>query len=206
MEKTDLDAAYRRIHANTKTASTCIATVDKLDFICLRSPFGTTPEPTEYMTVSEAEIDLGNDLIQDESWDTHDLNSSHQYLLPQEDKHQSASHLATSDPLAVDITSTEASMDGFIDNITTITVDNKQWIDRAKSAAILVIHTLFRPLQPSEPLKRDDPLLLRKLVEKGKLAKHKTCLGWDINTHSMRILIYEEKLTSWTTDIKEALA
>ena len=53
------------------------------------------------------------------------------------------------DPLAVDITATEASMDGFIDDIITITVDDKHWIDFEKSAALLVIHTLFRPLQPS---------------------------------------------------------
>ena len=68
------------------------------------------------------------------------------------------------DPLAVDIIATDASMDGFIDNIITITVDGKHWIDNAKSAAILVIHTLFRPLHPSEHLKKDDPLALIKLV------------------------------------------
>ena len=61
--KTDLDAAYRRIHTNATTASTCIAIVDELGFLCLRLPFDTTPAPAEYMTVSEAAIDLGNDLL-----------------------------------------------------------------------------------------------------------------------------------------------
>ena len=63
--KSDLDAAYRRIHANTKTASTCIEIFDELDFICLRLPFGTTPAPAEYTTISEAAIDLGNNRLQD---------------------------------------------------------------------------------------------------------------------------------------------
>ena len=63
-------------------------------------------------------------------------------------------------------------MGGFIDNIITITVDDKHWIYSAKSAALLVIHTLFRPLQPSEPLKRDDALSLRKLVGEGQLYKY----------------------------------
>ena len=58
------------------------------------------------------------------------------------------------DPLAVDIIATEASMDEFIDNIITITVDGKHWIDNAKNAAILVVHSLFRPLHPSEHLKK----------------------------------------------------
>ena len=85
-------------------------------------------------------------------------------MIPTEEKKQSASHLEKADPLAVDITATKASMDGFIDDIITIPVDDDHWIDRAKSAALLVIDKLFRPLQPSKPLKRDDPLSLRKLV------------------------------------------
>ena len=204
--KTDLDLAYCRIHANATTASTYIAIVNKLSSLCLRLPFGTTPAPAEYTTVSEAAIDLGNNLLRDESWDTDDLNSPHQSLLPQEEKQQSASHLATADPLAVDITATEASMDGFINYIITITVDDKHWIDRKKSAALLVIHALFQPLRPSEPLKQDDPLSLRKLMGEGQLSEHKTCLGWDINTHSLRLSLLEEKQTSWTNDIKDALA
>ena len=61
--KTDLDAAYRRIHANATTTSTCIAIVNELALLCLRLSFGITPAPAEYTTVSEAAIDLGNDLL-----------------------------------------------------------------------------------------------------------------------------------------------
>ena len=144
--KTDLDKVCLWIHANAKTASTCIAIVDELAFLCLRLPFGATPAPAEYTTVSEAAIDLGNNLLQDQSWDTDDLNSPHQFLLPPEEKQQSASHLEKADPLAVEIIATDASMDGFIDDIITITVNDEHWIDRAKSAALLAIHTLFQPL------------------------------------------------------------
>ena len=82
--KTDLDVAYHQIHANTTTASTCIAIVDELSFLYLRLPSDTTPAPAEYTTVGEAAIDLGKDLLRDESWDTDDLNSPHRSLLPQE--------------------------------------------------------------------------------------------------------------------------
>ena len=84
-------------------------------------------------------------------------------------------------------------MDGFIDDIVTITVDDEFWIDRAKSADLLVIHTLFRPIKPSEPLKRDDPLSLRKLAGEGQLSEQNTCLGWDINTKSLRLSLPGEK-------------
>ena len=68
--KTPLDTAYHRIHANTTTASTCITIVDELLFLCLVLPFGTTPAPSEYTTVSEVAIDIGKNLLRDESWDT----------------------------------------------------------------------------------------------------------------------------------------
>ena len=61
-----LDAAYRRIYANATTASTCILIVDEPDFLCLRLTFGNTTTPSEYMTVSEAAIDLGKDTLWDE--------------------------------------------------------------------------------------------------------------------------------------------
>ena len=93
--KIDLDASYLWIHANATTASTCIAIVDELSFLCLRLTFVTTPAPEEYTNVSEAATYLGNNLLKYESLDTYDLNSPHQSLLPQEEKQQSSSHLET---------------------------------------------------------------------------------------------------------------
>ena len=132
-----------------QTQPVCIAIIEEIAFTCLRSPFGTTPAQAEYTTVSEAEIYLGNNLLRDESWDMDVLNSTHQSLLPQEEKQKSKSHLATADPLEVYIKATEASIDDFSDEIITITADDKHWTDRTKRAALLVIQTLFRPLQTS---------------------------------------------------------
>ena len=100
--------------------STCIAIVEKLAFLYLGLPFGTTPAPAEYTTVSEAVIDLGNDLLRDEYWYTDDLNSPDQSLLTQGYKQQSTINISTADSLALDIISTESSTDGFIDDIITI--------------------------------------------------------------------------------------
>ena len=136
-------------------------------------------------------IDLGKDLLQDQYWDTDDLKLPHKSLLSLEEKQQSASHLEKAVPLSGEIIATEASMDGFIYDIITIIVDYYHWIDHAKSAALLVIHTLFRPLQPSEPLKRYDTLSLRKLAGEGQLAEQNTCLGWDINNQSLRVYLPE---------------
>ena len=109
----------------------------------------TTPAPSEYTTVSEAAREIRNYLLRGEYWDTDDLNSPHRSLIPQEDKQYSTRNLETADPLPVDITSTESSIYGLTDDIIVRTVYDGHWIDRAKSAALLVIHTLFQPLHPS---------------------------------------------------------
>ena len=81
-----MDAAFRRIHANSTTALVCISIVEEIAFLFLRLPFFTTPAPTYYMFVRGVSIYIGKDLLRDESWDTDDINSSHQSLLPQEKK------------------------------------------------------------------------------------------------------------------------
>ena len=63
--ETDLNVAYHRIHENTTTVSTIIVILDTLAFLCLSLNFETTPAPAEYTTVSEVEIYLDNDLLQD---------------------------------------------------------------------------------------------------------------------------------------------
>ena len=55
--------------------------------------------------------------------------------------------------MKVKIEAKEASMDGFVDDIITINIDNPYWVERAKNLALLVIHTMFRPLHSDEPLK-----------------------------------------------------
>ena len=65
--KTDLDSAYRQINANAITTSTCIAIVDNIAFLYLCLTFGIAPAPEEYKITVKAAIDLGNNLLRDES-------------------------------------------------------------------------------------------------------------------------------------------
>ena len=55
--------------------------------------------------------------------------------------------------LVVNIEANEASMDGFINDIITITIYYPCWVERAKNKASLVVHNILRPLDPYEPLK-----------------------------------------------------
>ena len=97
-------------------------------------------------------------------------------------------------------------MDGCIHEIITITIDNPRWVERAKNAALLIIHTIFIPRQSDEPLKRYDPFSLRKISGEGQLALRKTCLGWDIQTCSLRVFLKQEEKIAWLHDIREYLS
>ena len=80
-------------------------------------------------------------------------------------------------------------MDGFIDDIITINIDDPCWVEHVKNVALLVIHTIFRLLHPHEPLKLDDPLSLHKIREEYQLYGRKTCLCWNIHTRSLRVFM-----------------
>ena len=136
----------------------------KLTFPCFYLPFGTTPTPEEYTTISESVIDFSNDIPTYASWDTRNLQSPFRHLLPGEKYLPPSDLLVHADQLAVDIKSKVASMYGFINSIVAVTIDEPGWVECAKNSSLLVIHTIFRSLQPSEPLKRNDHLSLRNLA------------------------------------------
>ena len=75
----------------------------------------------------------------------------------------------------------------------------------AKISAVLNIHTIFRTLQSLEPLERDFSLSLHKLSVEGRISENKTCLGWDIQTRSLRLFLPKEKETDYVQDIREYL-
>ena len=108
--------------------------------------------------------------------------------------------------MEVNIEAKEASMDGLINEIITITIDNPLWADHTKKSALLVIHTIFRPLQPYEALIQDYSLSLIKIAGEGQLDERKTFLGWDIQTHSLQVFLPTEKEKALVRDIRAYIA
>ena len=54
--------------------------------------------------------------------------------------------------------------------------------------------------------KTRQPTLPRKILGEVKLDERKTCLGWDIKPHSLRLFLPKENHTSWVNDIKDVSA
>ena len=96
------NSAYRRIHANAKIASTGIVIVVILSFLCLSFHFVAHPTPSEYTTISEASIYIGDYVLNDTSWDATDLQSPHRKLLPREDDLPTSESLVQAETLSVD--------------------------------------------------------------------------------------------------------
>ena len=105
--------------------------------------------PAEYNTVRKVAIDLVNDLLGDKYCDAIQLQSPHRQLIKEEEYQPLQDPLVQVYQLEVDTKAKEDSMDGFIDDIITITIDYSNLVERTKNSALLVIHIIFRPLQYS---------------------------------------------------------
>ena len=83
--------------------------------------------------------------------------------------------------------------------------DTKGTKERLAAVAPLTIHTLCRPLDPDEPVPRENPLALNKLLAEGGLSEVKIILGWEINTRTLTIALPLHKHTTWDSEIKNIL-
>ena len=75
--KSDLDAAYRRVHTAPHISIKQISVVDSLAYVECRLPFGSAPAPALYSTLSECIFALANDLVSDVHWDSSTAHSPH---------------------------------------------------------------------------------------------------------------------------------
>ncbi len=70
---------------------------------------------------------------------------------------------------------------------------------------LLALHTLCRPLDPNEPIFREDCLSLEKLTEEGVMSEKLVILGWEINTRSLTRELPKKKYNHWHHDIAQCM-
>ena len=97
-------------------------------------------------------------------------------------------------------------MNDFFQDIITVKIDNKTCIERDNNSSLLVIHTIFIPMQALDHLKQDNTLSLRKFTGEVCLEEPKTCLVWYYQTLIIRVLLPTEKYKSWIKDAKDVLS
>ena len=205
INKTDLDAAFPRLHVLLEHAVMCITVVGTMGYILGRCPFGTNEGPGKFCVTSEIVIDLSQEIADDPTWNPSDLKSPHYERFPAvEENFNNTETFAKAMPLLHQIAEKQIYIDGFIDDIMTIAVGNeKERLQRAQGAVPLVLHAIFRPIQHDEPTVQDDILSLRKLLGEGALSEIKIVLGWLIDTRRFVIKLPEDKARAWTIELDD---
>ena len=171
--------------------------------IPLRATFGGAPNPYEWSIISESVTDLANMLMNDPSWDPTSLHSPIQHKMPPDA------------PLSDDIPFTDAlptivsppvdccaKTDIYIDDKTTISLDDPIILPRARAAVLLTIHIVARPLQMEEPIPRSHMVALQKLMAEGAMEEMKVVFGWLLDTRRLVIYLTDHKFVAWTKKIK----
>ena len=201
INKTDMDVAYRRLHANTKSATTCISVLNDIAYLLVRLPFGSSPAPPKFSAVSDAAADIAQDLAMDPKWNPTTLHSDfHLDSNTKPESHKTRAHNA--DTLAVELPDRNIITDNFIDDLFQACLDDLDNGERIKHAVPLVLHTFFRPSSNRDAGPRDPIINMTKHAAEGKLEEVKVILGWKIDTHLFRVFLTKEKAADWLMDIK----
>jgi len=207
ISKFDFDAAYRRCHMSSETAQESLTIHDGYLLMALRLTFGGSPCPNLWGCLCEATTDLCNALILNKHWDhtiLHDPLTSSLNIpqsLPDSIPFAKSKHLSVLIP-----SNNIGKSDVFIDDIIAISLDKEDNINRVFSAAILAIHTVTRPLDPSDEILRKEIISMKKFQAEGSPSEVKTVLGWSINTRLLRIYLPPEKYTDWNNDMNSYLS
>ena len=207
INKTDLDSAYRRLHVMIKFALICVTIIDRIAYLLARLPFGSTPAADEFCTCSETIADIAQWLTEDPTWIPSQLKSPLSHLIPDpEPISPPAKPIDPPLPLAIPLDPKPIQVDVYIDDIITTAVHTPDFIERAKQAVPLAIHTIFRPVSPLEPIQRDWAISVRKLLGDGRLEHSKSVLGWIINTKTFKIHLEQTKHSAWQKDIEDVIS
>ena len=168
-------------------------------------PFGIRKGPEEHDQFGETIADVANNLHRDKSWDPHTVHSPHKDFildLPVKLYPESTPH-GVAQPLAVDMDPSDIDTDVYVDDL--ITISYIDYVLHALMAVPLAIYLLFRPVDPIDPVPRDDPLCKRKCQAEGMAEERKTILGWIVDTRLFRIFLTKHKFIRWTKDLDTIL-
>lgn len=130
ISKYDLDAAYRCLHVFAKHAVKAAIIINHIAYIQTRLPFGTTAGPSVYSSVSEAIMDLVNDVLQEPDWSPREIQFPHSTKLLEPDTSKKDQAFATAKPLAVKPPLLLAFCDGYIDDLVTTAVHLSNHVQR----------------------------------------------------------------------------
>ena len=146
--------------------------------------------------------DLAQDILHAPAWDPLTILSPHASKIPDPVLLPDSIPFGSALELDVDITpNSYGCVDDFVDDRVVVIPDIGDNRLRGAGALPLAIHLMCRPLAADEPVKRDDPLSLSKLLEEGTLAEQFVFLGWKVNLRLLILSLPQDKFLAWSQDI-----
>ena len=123
MVKKELYEAYRRVKIRSRILSTCIEIVGYIALVYLQIIFGIILELGEYTSIGRSSIDLGNEILKDDTWDPNTMHSPQQNIICESEFLPNFIPLAPEDDLEVDLESTKSLTGRFINDLIKITLE-----------------------------------------------------------------------------------
>jgi len=204
--KSDFKAAYRRVSLQGDIAAKCSIMFENWAVPSFRLTFGGSPCPNHFCLFSELCADIANDLLHSPNWNPLTLSSPHAIKIVPPLLQDLSLDFTPARPLDICLEADDnGKVDIFIDDGMVIVPDLHNNRNRAVQSLLLAIHTLCRPLDPNEPIKRDDCLSLGKLEAEGQLTEKFEILGWLIDTRALTIALPTKKSVRWDADLRAIL-
>ena len=206
ISKIDLDAAFRRLHVCTDHALLGMTVIERIAYFLGRMSFGTSEGPGKHDIPSNMCVELSQRIVDDLTWDPKDLHSPRAVDIPADKRLPAEIPFGKAHELIVKFTDEkDCYIDGFIDDLISIILDELDLPERGRNAVALALHTFFRPTNADDPVPRDDILSLRKLLAEGGLEETKMVLGWFIDTRRFIIKLARDKADRWILDIDDII-
>ena len=206
ISKYDYSDAYRRIAHSARAATQTVAVNGDTAFVSLRLTFGGSPNPPTWCMFSELVTDLANEIAQCTEWKPDELRSPAQPETPEPIRLPADIPIATSRPMAVLVPppTIGGKVDGFIDDLINVFIDNPVNCARQPHVVPLAMHVTSRPHagDNEEPLPRRPILSIPKLIAEGRPEEVQIVLGWTIDTRRLRISLPTDKYRAWSSDLK----
>ena len=195
MSKVDYKSAYRKSHLNWETA---IQSMTQLNGYLIAT-FGGTSCLYNWITISEAIMDLANMLLNNPEWNASTLRSSLWHSIPKDATLPDDITFAQALPAVVSpLVGCCSKADVYIDNTTTITVDDSINLQRAQATVPLAIQFLGRPLSQDELIPRKYLISENKLIAGWALEEIKVDLGRLFGTRRLLVSLPDKKYTAWS--------
>jgi len=206
LTKSDWKAAYRRIHTHPHIATQMVIRWEGHEYIALRMTFGGSPFPNIWNDLAESATDLANDLLRSNLPDSQFFTSILDKLPADPVADEGDAPFAPACEMAdiISFSDTLPSCDVFIDDDFCAFL-LRDWL-RGRAILPFIIELLGRPLSVNEPMTRDPCLSLTKFLAEATPEEKKVILGWLLNTRSLMVSLPSNKVSGWSTSIRDLLS